>query len=119
MLVTASCLVLAAVATFVVVSRDRVDCQSYRFDPSAWRDAQAAGQDGVERLREDAKAIARCEVFIGRSASVLRTQLGKPRMSSPDGWSYTLAEDPGDGLAWLDFTFDRSRRVVSASVSTT
>ncbi|MDW5594817.1 hypothetical protein VSS74_10740 [Conexibacter stalactiti] len=117
-LVTAAGLVLAAVAAFLILSRDGVDCGSYRFDAGAWRAAQAAGPGGEKRIREDAKAIARCGVFTGRSTSALRTQLGEPMFNTPDGWSYALAEDPGTDLAWLHFTFDRSRRVVSASVST-
>lgn len=116
-LLTAAGLVLAAVA-FLFFGRDSVDCGSYRFDASAWRAAAAAGPGGETRMREDAKAIARCGVFTGRSNSALRTQLGEPMFKTPDGWSYALAEDPGTDVAWLHFTFDRSRRVVSASVST-
>jgi hypothetical protein len=117
-LATAASLALAAVVAILLARSTGPDCDTYRFDAGAWRAARAAGPSGEERLKDAATAIAHCGVFTGQPVSAVRDQLGAPALRSPQSWSYSLAAEPESGLAWLNFTLDRSqsRRVIHTSV---
>lgn len=109
-------LALAAVA-FLVIGRDRIDCDTYRFDAGAWRAAKAAGPAGEEQVKEAAENVARCGVFDGRPVAVLRAKLGRPTSASPGSWAYYLVKEPGIGPAWLSFNVGRDGRVTASGVS--
>jgi len=105
-----------ALATVVVLmfAGGGPDCGE-RFDASAWRAARAAGPSGAAQLQDAADRIAQCGTFTGKPISEVRAELGEPAMRSARAWSYSLAATSGTELAWLDFTLDRSGRVVEGS----
>lgn len=85
------------------------------FDASAWRAARAVGLSATAQLQDAAVKIAHCGTFTGKPASEVQAELGEPTMRSAGFLSYSLAATSPTDWAWLEFTLDRSGRVVEAS----
>lgn len=106
------------VGLIALVRHGGVDCDGYRFNSAAWRDAHAGvrGETDAEPAHRLAEELMECKVLIDADKGEVERLLGRPPKfrSTREQWHYELGHLGGtfdyDYLV-IDFTRDRVSKV--------
>lgn len=117
---------LAAVLAFAcsglvscgIGSGRQVDCESYRFDPVAWRASTGRDPDTPTTRQRSADALLHCRTLQGLRRPEVHRMLGPPDGRTPGADLWVTGRDRGYGVDYeeLRVRFGRGRRVVSAAL---